>query len=355
MAIIDLEKCLEPLEGDSPTGEDLEYDQEFVDLELASQGTPDRVDRVKDPDDPYREIDRVVPGREPDYRAVMDAGISLFKRTKDLRVAMHLVSAATRLQGLPGLAEGTDLVASLLERYWDEVHPRLSPDDDYDPVMRVNILGSYVDPDRVMRAFKSAPLVEVRAMGRFTVRDIDVAYGDAAPLEGQTTATKELLAATCAQADPEEIAQRAAGVSAALAGLAKIYAIFREKSSSYPEFTQLKKTLERIAALYAQSGAGQAAGAEAPAEGEGGDGGAVVSGGMSVAAAVPGRISSRADAKRLLENVCDYLENAEPAHPAPLLIRRAVRLLDMNFLDIMKELTPDVVSQIESLGGLNRE
>ncbi len=356
MAIIDLDKCLEPLAGESPTGEDLEYDQEFVELELGSQGTPDRVDRIKDPDDPYREIERVTPGKEPDYRALMDASNALFKRTKDLRVAVHMVSAAARLKGLPGLVLGTSLVVGLLDRYWDEVHPRLSPDDDYDPIMRVNILGSFVDPDRLLRVFKNVPLVEVRAIGRFTVRDMDVAYGDAAPLEGQTAATKDLLAAACSQCDAEELAQRLAAARAALADLAKIQSIFREKSSSYPDFAPLKKGLERICALYAQ--ASPAAG-EAPVV-EGGDdsgadaGAADAAPAAARAVAVPGRIASREDARKMLENVCDYLEKAEPAHPAPLLVRRAIRLLEMNFLDIMKDLTPDSVSQIENLAGLNR-
>jgi type VI secretion system protein ImpA len=314
------------------------------------------VDRIKDPDDPYREIERVTPGKEPDYRALMDASNALFKRTKDLRVAVHMVSAAARLQGMPGLALGTSLVVGLLERYWDEVHPRLSPDDDYDPIMRVNILGSFVDPERLLRVFRSVPVVEVRAIGRFTVRDMDVAYGDAAPLEGQTAATKELLAAACGQCDAEELAQRLAAAQAALADLAKIQSIFREKSSSYPDFAPLKKGLERIVALYAQASPVAADTPALEAEEGGGAVGAGVYGASAVAqaVAVPGRIASREDAKKMLENVCDFLEKSEPAHPAPLLVRRAIRLLEMNFLDIMKELTPDSVSQIENLAGLNR-
>jgi type VI secretion system protein ImpA len=220
--------------------------------------------------------------------------------------------------------------------------------------MRLNILGSFVDSERVMRALKSAPLVEVRAIGRFTVRDMDVAYGDASPLEGQTAATKELLAVACAQADADELVQRKAACSTALAALAKIQGIFRDKSTSFPDFAPLKKILDRISGLYAQVTAGQAENQEA-AQGEAvGEGGAAMSFGNQAVASVPGRINSREDARRMLEAVCDYLERAEPAHPAPLLIRRAIRLLDMNFLDILKELTPDVVSQMESLAGLNR-
>lgn len=357
MAIFDLEQMLAPIDGDSATGEDLEYDAEFVQLDLASQGTPDRVDRIKDPDDPSQEIERVTPGQEPDYKLVMEKGVAIFARTKDLRVATFLAEAATRLQGLPGLAAGTGLVAELLERYWDEVHPRLLPDDDYDPTMRVNILSAFSDPDKVLRPFKIAPLVEARAIGRFMVRDVDVAYGEASPLEGQTPATKELLAVCCSQADQEELAARAQACTEAKSNLDKIVSLFRDRTSSYPEVHVLKKKLERIEKLLSEAAAGQATDAsvgtgdgEGVADGQVGMVGGAATGGV----AVPGRIASREDAKRMLQNVCDYLERTEPAHPAPLFVRRAIRMLDMNFIDIVKELTPDVMTHVEMLTGLDR-
>jgi type VI secretion system protein ImpA len=67
-----------------------------------------------------------------------------------------------------------------------------------------------------------------------------------------------------------------------------------------------------------------------------------------------GTPASRAEAQRLLLQACEFLERAEPAHPAPLLVRRAIRLLDMNFLEIMQELTPQSVTEIERLAGLGR-
>jgi type VI secretion system protein ImpA len=52
-----------------------------------------------------------------------------------------------------------------------------------------------------------------------------------------------------------------------------------------------------------------------------------------------------------LERVCEYLERHEPASPAPLLIRRAQRLMTKSFLDIVKDLLPDSVSKVETLAG----
>ncbi|MES3022241.1 MAG: type VI secretion system protein TssA, partial [Pseudomonadota bacterium] len=68
-----------------------------------------------------------------------------------------------------------------------------------------------------------------------------------------------------------------------------------------------------------------------------------------------GAPASRAEASRLLCQACDMLEHSEPAHPAPLLVRRAIRLLDMNFLDLVRELTPDALAEVERLSGIKRE
>jgi len=61
------------------------------------------------------------------------------------------------------------------------------------------------------------------------------------------------------------------------------------------------------------------------------------------------------EAVRIALEVCDFLERTEPSHPAPLLIRRAARLLDLSFVDIIRDLAPDAAGQIENLGGLRRE
>ena len=179
----------------------------------------------------------------------------------------------------------------------------------------------------------------------------DVASGDANPLEGQTAVTPELLRAACREMEPELFDERSTATKAALVNLAAIVSIFREQTSSYPDFGVLKKSLERAVAVYneviqTRDGVGD----EAENINESGNEEAVV--GVRPAS---GKISSRADAKRMLEQVTDYLEKAEPAHPSPLLIRRAIRLLDMNFLDIMRELTPDAVSEIQRLGGIRDE
>jgi len=85
------------------------------------------------------------------------------------------------------------------------------------------------------------------------------------------------------------------------------------------------------------------------------DGGTAADGDEQAGEGAPGKLKTRADARRVLESVCDFLERTEPAHPAPILIRRAARLLDLSFVDIIRDLAPEAAGTIENLGGIRRE
>lgn len=65
-----------------------------------------------------------------------------------------------------------------------------------------------------------------------------------------------------------------------------------------------------------------------------------------------GEITTRQDAVLMLDKIIAYLERTEPANPAPLLLRRAHRLMTMSFVDIIKDLAPESLAKIEALSGL---
>jgi type VI secretion system protein ImpA len=66
---------------------------------------------------------------------------------------------------------------------------------------------------------------------------------------------------------------------------------------------------------------------------------------------VSGEIQSREQALRVLDLVCRYLERQEPSNPAPLLIRRAQRLMTKSFVEIVKDLMPESLSHLEGIAG----
>ncbi len=353
MSAIDIDLLVGRLSEDSAAGEDLEYDQAFYGLEEAAKGTPDKVIRVKDPENPDQEIDRVIPGEEPDANAVLELAKSLFGRTRDLRVAVHLTSALTRLNGLPGLAEGLAVVAGMLENLWDDVHPQLPADDDYDPFFRINVLNAFSDVERFIKVVRGCNFVESRAVGRFTLRDIEVEKGEFAPLEGQSTPSLELFRAALRESEPEAKSARQSAVADALQSLSRIGQAFSAHNASGPELGTLQRLLTRAQealGLADEPDGGAGDDVASGTTGEGGESGTVHSGGAGGGAG--GRLANRADAKRQLEAVAEFLERTEPANPAPIFIRRAIALLDMSFLEIIRNMTPEALAAVRNLGGL---
>ena len=62
-------------------------------------------------------------------------------------------------------------------------------------------------------------------------------------------------------------------------------------------------------------------------------------------------VESREDVLHILDQVCTYYELFEPASPVPLLLKRAMRLVEKNFLEIIEDLAPDSMAQIEKICG----
>lgn len=63
------------------------------------------------------------------------------------------------------------------------------------------------------------------------------------------------------------------------------------------------------------------------------------------------RIESREDVLKLLEKICAYYELTEPTSPVPYLLRRAMRLVTKNFMEIIEDLAPDSIAQVQMVCG----
>jgi len=64
-----------------------------------------------------------------------------------------------------------------------------------------------------------------------------------------------------------------------------------------------------------------------------------------------GTIQTRGDVMKALDLICDYYRSNEPSSPVPLIIQRAQRLVDKDFMTIMTDLTPDAISQLQVITG----
>jgi len=327
MAEPDLDNLLAPLAADAPCGPDLEYDPAFQAMLEAGVGKPER-----------QYGDNVYPAEPPDWPVVHARASELAQRTRDLRVAVWLTRSGARLHGLRDAVSGLRLVEGLLERYWDGVHPVLDASDNNDPTARANAVAALSNPLDGLADLRAAGLTGQR--GALTVRKIELALGPAEPLPGESLPTEDgvVQAVTIAlAADPELATTMKSGHDAAQA-VATALERHLEASES-PDLAPLKKVLQRVAdAARKASGAGEDVAGETDPK-------------SAAASRQSGAINSREDVNRLLERACEWIERNEPTNPAPLLIRRAQRLMSKSFIDIIRDLTPDGVKEIEKLAG----
>jgi type VI secretion system protein ImpA len=335
MGMTDLEALLRPVSDEARCGPDLDAagDPAYVELGVAAEWKEAK----------YVGEQEVAGAVAPDWRKVKETASALLAVSKDLRIAKHYVAALAYSEGLPGFAAGVRLLRDLIDRYWDALHPALEGDEDD---WRKNLVMELNAERGALGGLRAAPIAESRKIGRFAVRDIEVLDGGAAALPNSTAPTQELLREAIRDSDAAATTQRLEAAKQALADLDAIQAVFRTHQPSLGlDFPLVQKLLRRTQQIF-----GDALGVESAEAAAGSDGA-----GTQDEGGARGKLKSRADARRQLESVCDFLERTEPAHPAPLLIRRAARLLDLSFIDIIRDIAPGAATQIEDLGGLKRE
>lgn len=333
--MFDVEALLAPISSDQPCGADLEYDPDMLALQQAAAGKPERAVG-----------DTVVAAQEPEWRDVAARCEALFGRTKHLGVAALLARAACKQSGYIGAVNGLALVRGLLERYWDSVHPLLDSDDN-SAVLRLNTLALFTTGDDgaardLLREMAYAPLDTTLGKAALRVRDLTLAFGAAKADSGEATPTEEAVSSALA----DLLTQRADLSQALRAGLAHAQAIKTvldgRAPQEAPDLNALVKLTQAVANAAARAqGSGDAMNDESAAAGATAPAGA----------RAVGAIRTREDCVRALDQVCEWFQQNEPSHPAPLVIQRAKRLVKMNFLEIIRDLAPDGMPQVEGVVG----
>jgi len=321
-------RWLSPLTDDAPCGPDLEYDHQFRELEEAIKGRPEA------------EYGATLVAAVPaDWIVVDSLGTALMERTRDLRVIVPLTRARLAREGVEGLSDGLALTVALLEQQWQHVHPQLDAGDADDPTARVNALAAWVDPAGLLAELADTPLP---GQGQpVTLREWGYASGDArAPDARATRSASEIEAAIAAT--PETSLRAKAAFDAAAAHVEAIEALLsaRVGAARTLDLAPLKTLLQRARSLFAGCLGNRT---ETPVPGDG----------VSMAAGSGDVIHSRADVAATLARLCEYYARQEPASPVPLLLARAITLIDKSFIDLMKDLAPEGLAQLTQVVGVS--
>jgi len=329
-----VDSWLEPLPG-AACGENLEYDEQFREMEKAAAGRPAG---QFDPEP--------IP---PDWRAVLAHTEGLFERTRDLRVAAYWVRARVRTDGVAELAEGLRLVEGLLSRYWDDLHPL---PDDGDAYARVNALTELSSMGGLLGDIRDSLVLNDRAVGELRGRDVEVGLGVLEPRSGDVAFTRSSVEQMLRDGSQSKPQLREFPILA-LAKLEEIQQLMRDRVgyAAAPEFAPLSATLSGIRDVM-PGGAGPDAESEVASAGSEPDGDAPR---RAAGRSLTGSIESRNDALRAIDMVCEYLERTEPTNPAQLLLRRARRLVNKNFVELVRELAPESLMEVARVMGISAE
>jgi type VI secretion system protein ImpA len=324
-----IEQWLLPVAPEEPCGPDLEYDPLSLELRDAT-GRPDS---------------QFGPGEPPNWGRVAEISESLFERTRDLRVALLWGRARLNVGGFAALPSVLELFRGLLEEFWDHVHP-LPDADDPDALARLSVVGGLDKLDSLLGDIRNAMLSGDPRLDGLRVRDVEVALAKLTPRADETPRTQGQIQGMLAEAG-EASAALVSQTDAALASLQRIQALMNERfgvdkavdlAAARSMLTSVRSVLPERAPDDLQSESEDAGAAPAP-------GPARRSGVYSV--------ETRQEAVRAIELVCAYLERSEPTNPAQLLLRRAARVIDKNFLQLVRELAPDAVKDVARIMGVD--
>lgn len=296
------------------------------------------------------------PAEEPDWKALRERCLALFERTKDLRVAVALCVAVLKTGDLLEFAEALQVVKGLLERYWEQVFPLLDPADNNDPTERVNIIaglatpiGTFGDPIQLLARLRALPLTTSLQMGRFSLDDLMRSERSEPGPDGKPPIAAAQIQAAFRDSDAESTQAAYEAVSGCLDLVTQIDSVLTAAVGSdrapdlaaLPlELREIRKRLEPYAKTVVPSATGDA--------GEGQQTGGAV---PTVVQSIAGEITSQADVLKTIDKICDYYKRTEPSSPVPYILKRARRLAEMDFMQIIGDLSPDSIKEIQRITG----
>jgi type VI secretion system protein ImpA len=308
-----LEELLQPIAPGSPGGDDLSEDADFIALQQA----------VRPPS--Y--------GKDPDYDTAEMLGQTLLSsRSKDLQVAVFYTEALVHKYGFAGLRQSVELVQGLLEKYWDNLHPR-------ELSYRRGPLASLGSEDFAIR-LQLIPLNDVghtfwdyrQGSNIPTPEEADAdeklrAKRDALLADGKIPL--EVFNAGVAQTSKGFYKQLVADIGGSLSGLQKVDNATKERfgKNDAPSYRELRLAVESVQTLVKELLAQKLLVdpdpvAPEPTEGEG-------EAGSGEERQLSATVTSVADADSRVIAAAHFLRKNNPVSPTAYLLLRALRWGEM--------------------------
>jgi len=335
-----LEELLQPIAPESPGGDDLSEDADYIALQQAVRPAS------------Y--------GKDPDYDTAELLGQTLLSsKSKDLQVAVFYAEALVHKYGFGGLRQAVDLVQGLLEKYWDNLHPR-------ELSYRRGPLASLGSEDFAIRL----QLIPLNDVGHTFW---DYRQGSSIPTQAEADSdeklrvkrdalladgklTLEVFNAGVAQTSKAFYKQLAADVGGSLSGLQKVDNATKERfgKNDAPSYRELRLAVESVQTLVKDLLAQKLLIDPDPVEAEpeqGADGEA----GSGEERQLSSTVTSVADAESRVIAAAHFLRKNNPVSPTAYLLLRALRWGEMRAdgaaanEKLLAAPTPETRSRLRSL------
>ncbi len=374
MTNFDLDTLLTEISSDAPCGKDISYDADFLELERIAEGTAET-----------QVGDHVQEAVEPDWKEVRQLSLDLLERSLDLRLIIYLSAAMLRLEGISGFSNGLALLRGLVEQYWEHLFPQLDPEDDNDPLERMNIIGSLSPPATVMNdpmqfipRLMALPLCKPddARLPHVSLRHMLIESGEISPSEVEAggAPSLQLIDAAFEQTDSGTLKTIDQVIGDCLEHLNVLDQALMDNmgASAAPNFSRLDHVLKQMrskTAMYLEHRGYRSSDASLPnqtdtiSQSHLNEDGSILKGtsmdteNQSITGhgtqghPLFGRITSNQDVMNALDMIIAYYTQSEPSSPVPLLIKRAKRLVGKSFVDIIRDLSPDAMSQVKMVSG----
>ncbi|NTS75657.1 type VI secretion system ImpA family N-terminal domain-containing protein [Catenovulum sp. SM1970] len=340
---------------DEECGANLEDDAGFQNFFFEAEGTPERFDGQT-----------TIPAEPPEWRDVKKTALSYFDQTRDLKLISILTQSVLNTEGLVKFEQCLAGLSELVETQWQYVYPPLD-EDDGDPLERISALGHLNDKAFVVDVLKHATIAEIKGLGKVTLQVIEnIINGD------ETTLTKSQVQGILHDSDAEELTAIFNAVNQSAEHLEKVNQTFiSQAGNSYNiNFDKVCETCREIAKHLEQHiVVEQPAAVEdvnvtelTPTAASQPQAAAPVNvqptapaGATSFSNLDELTLHSRADVEKCFQAILTYYRDFEPSSPVPILMNRAQRFIQMDFLNIIKDISPDSLQQLLALGGMSEQ
>ena len=264
--------------------------------------------------------------------------IELLNRSRDLRLTVQLARLYILDRDLANFALTVDVMASLLDRFWGQVHPQAEGGQ---LAMRSAIL-SVLDEPTVVFSMQYCRICETRRQGPVTFRSYLYATREAEPRAGEEIPNEGTLVQSMRDSE-EQIAATRARLQLLHDSLQRIATTWAANGDvmSGPKLSSIMGITKRIFGLLELafptnvSLAVQAEGTEDDTQSTGSS-----------------RVGSSSDAMSALTASIGYFKSREPSSPVLPLIVQAQQLIGKSFPEILQALLPDQMSSASfQIGG----